>query len=221
MTTNNATRSKSSKPKGNVETVAAADETAERQHKRAILASRPSMNAAVVMSEYAKPFGEQDVSSLAEVLATAIHDIHGGDMKRAESMLFAQANALQSIFMNLALRASSQEYLKQWEGYLRMALKAQNQCRMTLETLANIKNPPVVIARQANITTGPQQVNNGSLRTITRAGARAEENETEQSKLLEGKNEQWVDSGTPRTTIGADRDVETVAEGHRAGDRRG
>jgi hypothetical protein len=26
--------------------------------------------------------------------------------------------------------------------------------------LAAIKNPPVVIARQANVTTGPQQVNN-------------------------------------------------------------
>jgi hypothetical protein len=31
---------------------------------------------------------------------------------------------------------------------------------MTLETLATIKNPPVVFARQANIAQGPQQVNN-------------------------------------------------------------
>jgi hypothetical protein len=42
---------------------------------------------------------------------------------------------------------------------MRMALKAQSQCRQTLETLATIKNPPVVFARQANIAQGPQQVN--------------------------------------------------------------
>jgi hypothetical protein len=35
-----------------------------------------------------------------------------------------------------------------------MAMKAQNQRRMTLETLATIKNPPVLIARQANINNG-------------------------------------------------------------------
>ena len=71
-------------------------------------------------------------------------------------------HALQAIFMNLARRAASPEYLKQWEAYLRMAMKAQNQCRMTLETLATIKNPPVVFARQANINNGgQQQVNNG------------------------------------------------------------
>lgn len=33
--------------------------------------------------------------------------------------------------------------------------------RSTLETLAAIKNPPVVFARQANVAHGPQQVNNG------------------------------------------------------------
>jgi hypothetical protein len=45
---------------------------------------------------------------------------------------------------------------------MRLALKGQAQCRSTLETLVALKNPPVVIAGQANISTGPQQVNNGS-----------------------------------------------------------
>ncbi len=36
------------------------------------------------------------------------------------------------------------------EGFMRMALRAQSQCRTTLETLAAIKNPPSVYARQAN-----------------------------------------------------------------------
>ena len=40
---------------------------------------------------------------------------------------------------------------------MRIALKAQSQCRATLETLAAVKNLPVVFARQANIAQGPQR----------------------------------------------------------------
>ena len=58
---------------------------------------------------------------------------------------------------NLAVKA---EYVDQVDRYMRLALKAQGQCRATLETLATIKNPLVVFARQANIAQGPQQVNN-------------------------------------------------------------
>ncbi len=47
------------------------------------------------------------------------------------------------------------------ELYLRLALKAQGQCRATLETLAVIKNPTALtFVKQANIAHGPQQVNN-------------------------------------------------------------
>lgn len=63
--------------------------------------------------------------------------------------------------MNFSRRALAQQYQKPMESYLRMAMKAQNQCRMTLETLTTVKNPSVVYARQANIAHGPQQVNNG------------------------------------------------------------
>jgi hypothetical protein len=35
-----------------------------------------------------------------------------------------------------------------------MALKAQNQCRMTLEMLATFKNPPLILPKQANIARG-------------------------------------------------------------------
>jgi hypothetical protein len=54
------------------------------------------------------------------------------------------------------------EYLDTADKYMRLALKAQGQCRTTLETLAAIKNPPVLFAKQANIAHGPQQVNNGT-----------------------------------------------------------
>lgn len=126
------------------------------------MALRPSVNAAAVVVAYTQPLGEQDLGALVHSLSADMENLWAGDMKRTEAMLYGQAHALQAIFMNLARRAASQEYLKQWEAYLRMAMKAQNQCRMTLETLATIKNPPVVFAHQANINNGgQQQVNNG------------------------------------------------------------
>jgi hypothetical protein len=143
-----------------------------------------SVNAAAVAVEYAKaPFGEQDIGALVERLSTSIQEVWDGDTKRIEAMLYGQASALQAIFTNLARRSIAQEYLKQMDAHLRLALKAQSQCRATLETLATIKAGPAIFARQANIAHGPQQVNNG-ISTPIRAGARAGETETVQTELL-------------------------------------
>jgi hypothetical protein len=85
-----------------------------------------------------------------------------------------------------------------------MAMKAQNQCRMTLETLSTIKNPPVVYAKQANIAHGPQQVNNGTV------PSRAEEKINSPNKLLEPSNEIPMDTGAPGTAGGSNSQVEAV-----------
>ncbi len=142
----------------------------------------PCANAAAVVAEYAKAFGEQDVQTLMEQLRTTFEQVNNGDLQHCEAMLVGQAHALQSIFMSLARRAANQEYLKQIEMYLRMALKAQNQSRMTLETLAKIKNPPVIFAKQANINqgNGNQQVNNGT----PAPASHAEKNINQQNELL-------------------------------------
>jgi len=42
---------------------------------------------------------------------------------------------------------------------MRKTLRAQSQRRSKLETLAAVKNPPVVFAKQADLASGPQQVN--------------------------------------------------------------
>jgi hypothetical protein len=79
---------------------------------------------------------------------------------------------------------------------MRMALRAQAQCRATLETLAEIKNPPVVYARQANVTTGPQQVNN-SLPAYP--SPRARDSVPPPDKLLEDIDGQRLDTRAPCT----------------------
>ena len=166
------------------------------------LALDPAVAGAVVIQEFTKCFGEQNISALIQALNTSIEKAKGGDLSQAEAMLYAQANALQGIFMGLAHRASQQGYLKQWESFLRMALKAQNQCRMTLETLAALKNPaPMVIAKQANITTGPQQVNNSLIPT---------KNQPAPNKLLEPQNGQWMDPRAPSTASASHPVLEAV-----------
>jgi hypothetical protein len=86
-------------------------------------------------------------------------------------------------------------------------LKSQGQCRSTLETLANIKNPPV-FARQANIAAGPQQVNNRVAPDASRR--RAALLDSPQSKLLEGACER-MDGGTSGSA--GDRDQAVAAVG--------
>jgi hypothetical protein len=106
--------------------------------------------------------------------------------------------------------------LPTFEINMRMALRAQNQCRATLETLAAIKNPPVVFAKQANVTTGPQQVNNG-----VPAPAHVREIEIGQSQLLtEIHHGQRLDIGAPGEAVSLDPAMATVGEVDRPKKRR-
>jgi hypothetical protein len=111
--------------------------------------------------------------------------VDGGDLKDVESMLVGQAHALQAIFMRLADRSGRIDAMKQYEIDMRLALKAQAQCCRTLEVLAAIKNPPILLTRQANITTGPQQINNG-VQPASRLSPACEEANVVQNELLEG-----------------------------------
>lgn len=69
---------------------------------------------------------------------------------------------------------------------MKLALRAQNQCRATLQTLSELKNPrPVAFVKQANISNGPQQVNNGqAFANSTHAGPRAGKNQNQPNELL-------------------------------------
>ena len=157
-------------------------------------------------------FGDLDMGELVVCLSDGAKDIWAGDMKRAEAMLYGQANALQAIFMNLARRANAQEYLKHLETYLRLALKAQSQCRATLETLATIKAGPAIFARQANIAHGPQQVNNGIAANNAQTPARAGETESAKTELLGASDGERLDTGTASAPGRGDPALATVGE---------
>jgi hypothetical protein len=168
---------------------------------------RASVNAAAVVGQYTKEtFGDQDMAALATSLSAGMNEVNGGDLKKVEAMLYGQAHALQSIFTNMARRAPKQDLMSHWEAFMRVALKAQNQCRMTLETLATIKNPPAVFARQANINNGgQQQVNNGP-----NASPRARETQTSPNELSGGSDELLQDTRASQAPSGANSGMEPV-----------
>ena len=170
---------------------------------------RPTVQAALIIRDYCS--GTPELSSLMAGLVLQVDEVSGGNLGRAEAMLIAQAHSLDAIFCNLARRAklNAGEYMAACETYLKLALKAQNQCRATLETLAAIKNPPIVYARQANIANGPQQVNNG-------LPSQAREIESEQSKLSGGGNELLSDTRASALAGQIDPQLATVGQIDRA-----
>lgn len=207
-------RSKAKKPAS-----AAPPKDAAFAKTQAGLMTHASVNAAAIIEKFgAAGFGEPGIDLIVESVADKVGKVQEGSLRSCEAMLMGQALALQSMFMSLSRRAAAQDYLNQYETYLRLALKAQSQCRATLETLAAIKNPPVVFARQANIANGPQQVNNG---VAPPPATHAEEMRTSPNKLLEANYEQPMDTGPASTTGGSDSDLEAVAQIDRPKDNRG
>lgn len=167
-------------------------------------------NAMTARTYASGAFGTLDVTECVMTLKKRVDTTHGGDLKHAETTLTAQAATLDAIFNEMARRAALNmgEYLDATERYMRLALKAQGQCRATLETLAAIKNPPVIFAKQANFAHGPQQVNNGGFPSSTHTRAHGRKTETAPDELLEGP-----DHGSKNMD---DRTTPAPARGHPA-----
>jgi hypothetical protein len=101
-----------------------------------------------------------DAPTLLAVLREQQKEVSSGDLTRVEAALMGQASALQALFVHLSECAMQQSQAANIDAYLRLALKAQSQCRATLETVAAMRNPPALHVRQTNIAAGPQQINN-------------------------------------------------------------
>lgn len=178
-------------------------------------------NASTAIRFVKQEHGDVSLTDLVASLRQQGEAVNRGDLAAAERMLSAQAVALNAVFAEMARRAALNmgTHLGATESYMRLALKAQSQSRATVETLAAIKNPPTVFARQANINNGgQQQVNNGGHSAHdARAGAR--ESEIEPSKLLEAADGEWLDSGAKGKASAAHSRMETVGALKRPQDR--
>ena len=138
------------------------------------------------------------------------------DLSRAESMLMAQAHTLDGLFAKLACKAMTSSDLDRLERYMRLALKAQNQARATLQSLGELKAPKqIAFVQQANI--GSQvQVNNDN--KVQRP--RARKNKKAPNELLEVEYGERLDARAAGAAGGADQEMAAVAKQHRTGQRR-
>ena len=171
---------------------------------------------AVTAVGFSRQLGELDLTECVAALVTLTQRVKDGDLGDAESLLTAQGVVLNTIFTELTRRSlvNMGDYLDAAERYMRLALKAQSQCRATIETLALMKNPPTVFAKQANIAHGPQQVNNGAVQP-----SRAEKTISRPIELLEAHGER-MDSGETQTTGDGNQDMAPVGAVHRPPQRR-
>jgi hypothetical protein len=154
--------------------------------------------------------GDVSIVGLAGAVGAKVKAAERNDLRDVDQLLMAQAVGPNSMYAGLVQlgRKNLVDHFDLAERLIRLGLKAQSQSRAALETLAAIKNPTTVFARQANVAHGPQHVNN--LVAVARpTHARAGDPESAPNQLLEAHGER-LDDGTADTAIPGDQ---TVAAG--------
>jgi hypothetical protein len=164
---------------------------------------RPTVQGALTLEYYDKGFGELDTCALVAALGEQVQAANDGDLDRAAGMLITQAHTLDAMFNDLARKAIKSGRLENLDTYMKLALRAQSQCRATLEALGELKNPrATAFVNQANIAHGPQQVNN--VPAPDSRTPRARKTKDRESELLEAHDDQWLDPGTTGTAGSVD-----------------
>lgn len=191
------------------------EEGKTRERQKAELGLSSIVANAVTSSNFAKgSFGVIELSEAVRVMREKIAKVKAGDLSDVEATLTAQAATLDAVFNELARRGALNmgEHLGATETYLRLALKAQAQCRATLETLAEVKYPKAAtFVRQQNVAYQQQVNNDGGTATSTRAGASAHGKPKNQSnELLEAQHGERMDTGATGKASGTDPHLEAV-----------
>lgn len=177
----------------------------------AILTHRPALRATCG----GKPFNDiilpgGDVTQSMKTLGERVRKIQDGDMAGVEATLIAQADTLDAVFNAMLLRAMiNQTHLQHFEGFMRIAMKAQAQCSLTLRTLSEIKNP-----RQIAFI---KQQNNANQQIVNNALAGAQETGKTPNELLEGGPiAERMDATTEKAAIEAHPRLDALEEINRS-----
>lgn len=128
-----------------------------------------------------------DATMAHDVIAAHINAVNSGDMNPLIGPLVGSVYSCQAMgteFMRLAILNIEQPQVA--DIYSKIGLRCIAQMRANAEAVAEIKNPRPVFARQTNIASGPQQVNNAQQQQVNNGGgSRVEETENPTNKLLE------------------------------------
>lgn len=140
------------------------EETGARAMARTML--RPEMKNAAAAAAYTKTMLGDDLEKpgigdfIGHVQAET-SKASDGDITAVSKMLMAQAITLDSMFAELARRAALNmgQHIPAAEKYGRLALKAQSNCRATLEALAKLHQPAKEqIVRHIHVNEGGQAI---------------------------------------------------------------
>jgi len=194
--------------------------------------TRPPMAEIVTASSYQnadliqkiKGVSEDQIGviAIAQEIENRARVVADGDLCHVEMGLVSQAASLEALYSNLIDRALRSKEMAHIEVFFRLGLRAQNQCRATLETLATIKNPPVIFAKQANFSAGHQQVNNGNAPAHGKSEPKPNElmTETRRTEAIGEVKHERLDTRTPGTASGANPAMATMGAQHRSTNTR-
>lgn len=177
--------------------------------------SPETVNASVAVEWGQRWFPDLSLNDAINILRYKAEKVREGDLSDMEGTLSAQVRSLDLIYTSLAARAANSQSVDFVEKYLRLALKAQNQARATVETLQEIKHPrQAFFIGQQNIA-DQQQVNN-------EIGIRSREREAPKNgnELLEATDGERLDTRAASTTGRADTPLATMGEINRSKDKK-
>lgn len=187
-------------------------ETLEQSAARALL--NPTLTAAQTLfrlGELFNPAGSTtaDFQAMVSELEMQAQAVNRNNLSRPEAMLAAQMHTLDALFGVLLRRGAANvgEYPAAAETYMKLALRAQSQCRSTAEALAVMKNPSTfAVVKQANIA-HTQQVNNRL--------ARPKRKQNQPNKLLGAPSGSRLDAGAQSQAVETDSHMAAVVPIHR------
>ncbi len=168
------------------------DETGAQAVARKLL--QPTLKNAVAASAFTgRMIGNEieapGISDYALHVQQIANEAAKGELAMASRILAAQAVALDSMFAELARRAASNmgEYMDASERYGRLALRAQANCRTTLEALAKLHQPREQTVRHVHVNEGGQAVVADHFHNHPGGKANAETNELSHATRAAGE----------------------------------
>lgn len=140
-------------------------------------------------------------------LKEQIKALESGDLTQIEAMLYSQSIVLQDMcltIMGMMWMSTSDPH--HFNTLAHLVLKTQNQCRATLATLANTRNPnrATFIKQQNNAIN--QQINNVDSHSETKKIPQP------QNELLKDAIDETMDSGRTLETITVNTSLEALGK---------
>ncbi|EKD75567.1 MAG: hypothetical protein ACD_44C00096G0003 [uncultured bacterium] len=170
----------------------------------ALLPEKPALTA--IKNIIFDPSTAEKINScdLVKEIRKEVREIQHGNFKSIERRLLSQAIVLSSVFDRMLAQLGSAKFTNQVQVFGHLALKAQAQCRVTLATLADLRNPQktTFIKQQNNAVN--QQINT----EVKSENPRNFKNSS--NELLSEKKHEAMDFRGAQGAVGVNSSVETM-----------